>query len=161
MEKDRIIFKGEQAKFKVTIRREDFDQVRDNFRIELCWGFFHQTLDISKDDTYVDEENNFYIIFDTSEMVGPVKAYCLYDVPDGDFETGIRTEVDIQWLCLVTDSPNPQTCCCHEPGGSGYVVYERVERGDVTTLFLNLRTSELEPILDADGKQMRVRKLGV
>ena len=164
MDAKRIVYKGDTAKWKITIHHADFDQARDEYRVELCYGMRGGKLVIRKKDMKVDEDGNVYMVFDSSEMVGRVKAYCYYDVPDTDMGSGIRTEVDIQWLCLVSETPDPKCACggaWPEPvhdDGKEHVVYERVFRGDVNTLYLNLRTSNEEPILDSEGRQLRVRK---
>lgn len=164
MEAKRIVHKGDMVKQKITIVHADFDQKRDDYRVELTYGMLGGKKVIRKEDMKVDEDGNVYMLFDSSDMIGFVKAYCYYDVPDTDMGSGIRTEVDIQWLCFVTESPNPRLACNSpwpEPvhdDGQEHVVYERVFRGDVNTLYLNLRTGEGEPIVDSEGRQLRVHK---
>lgn len=164
MEAKRIVFKGDVAKWKITISHADFDQQRDDYRVELAYGMLGHKMILRKEDMKVDEDGNVYMIVDSSDMTGFVKAYCYYDVPDSDMGSGIRTEVDIQFLCFVTDTPDPRFACnCGWPepvreDGKEHVIYERVFRGDVNTLYLNLRTGEGEPIVDSEGRQLRVRK---
>jgi hypothetical protein len=38
------------------------------------------------------------------------------------------------------------------------VTYKRVWRSDTRSLYLNVRTADKQPVVDADGKQIRVRK---
>ena len=158
MDIDRIVYKGETAKFKVTISHADFDQLRDNYIVELQWGMTPHSVKIPKSKMIVDEDNDAYMIFESTSMLGQVKAICRYDVPDTDMASGYRKEVDIQWLCFVSEAACPRFACDCKCGGDGHVTYERVYRGDTNTLYLNLRTSEQEPILDSDGKQLRVHK---
>jgi len=161
MDAKKIVYKGDTAKWQITIHHADFDQQRDDYRVELRWGMFGKSMTIHKEDMFTDEEGHVFMMFDSSEIVGRVTAYCIYDVPDTDLGSGIRQEIDIQVLCVVTDSPCPHFACdCNPVHGDGqeHVTYNRVFRGDANTLFLNLRTVGQEPIMDSEGKQLRVRK---
>lgn len=159
MNNDRIIQQGDIAKFKIVIQHEDFDQERDDYRVELQFGMLGGMVTVAKDGMVHDEEGNTFLMFDTSAMTGWVKAYCIYYVPDTDFPSGIRREIDIQYLCFVANSDNARLCCGDKQIVTvGHVVYERVYRGDVNTLFLNLRDCDQEQLVDADGKHLRVRK---
>jgi hypothetical protein len=91
-------------------------------------------------------------------MLGLVKAACHYDVADSDMQSGIREEVNYQWLCFVTADPTAKFCCKFEPGGDGHVVYTRVYGGDIHTAYLNLRDSEKKNLIDSNGKQLRVHR---
>lgn len=160
MDNDRIVFKGDISKWEITILHKDFDQLRDNYRVELDYGMFKQKKVIQKNEMYVDEDGNTYMMFDSADMTGLVKAYCFYDVPDSDFGSGIRQEVDIQWLCFVVDDPKPRFACDTDVfGGDGHVEYKRVYRGDVKTLYMQLRTNQQEPLRDSEGNQLRVKKV--
>ena len=158
MDKDKIVYKGETAKFKVTISHADFDQGRDNYSITLLYGMRGDFVTIPKSQMIVDEDGDAYMVFDSSDMLGQVKAVCTYEVPDTDMADGYRTEVDMQWLCFVSGTACPRFACEWICGDDHHVKYERVYRGDTNTLFLNLRTSAQEPILDKDGQQLRVHK---
>lgn len=154
----RIVSRGDVAKFKIEITHKDFDQQTDNFYVVLTWGMMRQSMTIEHKDIIRDEKGNFFVFFDTFEMLGVVKAACHYDVPDSDMQGGIRKEVNYQWLCFVTNNPTPTFCCDFEPGGDGHVVYTRVYASDVNTAFLNLRDSNKQNLLDSDGEQLRVHK---
>lgn len=159
MDNDRIVFKGDVSKWEITILHKDFNQLRDDYRVELDYGMFKQKVVITKSEMYIDEDNHTYMLFDSSDMVGLVKAICIYDVPDSDFETGIRQEVDMQCLCFVADVPKPRFNCGIDVfGGDGHVEYKRVYRGDVKTLYMQLRTNQQKPIRDSEGNQLRVKK---
>ena len=153
-----LVSRGDIAKFQIVITHADFDQQRDDFKVVLKWGMFNQSMTIKKSDIIHDENGNFFVVFDTSEMIGKVKAVCYYYVPDSDMESGIREDVNYQWLCFVTAAPNVNFCCKFEPGGDGHVVYTRVYAADVNVAHLNLRDSDKKNLLDSDGKQLRVRK---
>ena len=156
----RVIQRGDVAKYQVTIDHEDFDQQADSFKVILRWGFLNQSEEILKSQMPHDEDGNWFMLFDTDDMNGKIMAECHYFVPDSDIEGGIREEVDRQWLAFVTAEPNPkfQRCCNNTGEPDGHVTYKRVWRGDVNTLYLNLRTSDKEPIKDSEGNQIRVRK---
>lgn len=157
IDKNRIVSEGDVAKFLLVITHEDFDQDKDNYKVILSWNF-RESKTIEKAEMITDEDGNIYLVFDSTGMVGLVKATCVYDVEDSDMESGVRQEVNYQWLCFVTDDPNPQFGCSFEEGGDGHVVYTRVYGGDVNTAYLNLRDSDKENLLDSEGKQLRVHK---
>lgn len=158
MDKKWLVSRGDVAKFQIEITHADFEQQEGNFYVVLSWGMRKQTMTIGHDDIKHDEDGNFFIVFDSSAMVGLVKAACHYDVPDSDVEGGIREEINYQWLCFVTEDPTAEFCCKFEAGGDGHVVYTRIYASDVNTAYLNLRDSEKKNLLDSEGRQLRVHK---
>lgn len=156
-DKTRIVTKGDIAKFWLNITHADFVQADDNYKVDLAWGFFGQHITIEKKDMVTDEEGHIYLVFDSSEMVGWVKATCTYDVNDSDVDGGIRREVNDQWLCFVTNNPTP-AICDRPSGGDGHVTYTRIYASDVNTVYLNLRDSDKKNLMDSEGKQLRVHK---
>ena len=158
MDKKWLVSRGDVAKFHIEITHADFDQQEGNFYVVLSWGMRKQTMTIEHKDIKHDEDGNFFIVFDSSEMLGLVKAACIYRVADSDMEIGYREEINYQWLCFVTANPTAKFCCKFEPGGDGHVVYTRVYAGDIHTAYLNLRDSEKKNLLDSNGKQLRVHR---
>ena len=158
IDKKRIVSRGDVAKFKIEITHADYDQQVGNFFVVLTWGMFDLSMTIEHKDIKHDEDGNFFIVFDSSKMIGWVKAACHYDVPDSDVEGGIREEVNYQWLCFVSAEPNPILCGDPGTGGDCHVVYTRVYGSDVNTAYLNLRDSNKQNLLDSEGKQLRVHK---
>ena len=156
MDKKYLVSRGDVVKYQIDITHADFDQQTDNFNVLLTWGMFQQEMLINHADIKHDEDGKFFIVLDTSEMLGRVKAACYYYVPDSDVEGGYREEVNYQWLCFVTDDPTAKFCCEFQPGGDGHVVYTRVYASDVNTAYLNLRDSNKENLLDSECNQMRV-----
>ena len=156
-DKARIVTKGDVAKFWLNITHADFVQADDDYKVDLSWGFFGQHITIEKKDMVTDEEGHIYMLFDSSDMLGWVKATCNYDVNDSDVEGGIRREVNDQWLCFVTSNPTPHICD-RPSGGDGHVEYTRVYGSDVHTAWLNLRDSNKQPLRDSDGQQLRVHR---
>ncbi len=156
-DKTRIVTKGDIAKFWLNITHADFVQADNDYKVDLSWGFFGQHITIEKNDMVKDEEGHIYLVFDSSDMAGWVKATCSYDVNDSDVEGGIRREVNDQWLCFVTSNPTP-AICDRPSGGDGHVTYTRVYGSDVHAAWLNLRDSNQQPICDSDGQQLRVHR---
>jgi hypothetical protein len=153
-----LVSQGDVAKFQIEITHADFDQQTDDFKVVLSWGMVRQSMTIEHKDIKHDEDGNFFIVFDSTDMLGLVKAACHYYIPDSDVKGGTREEINYQWLCFVTVDPTPKFCCKFEPGGDGHVVYTRVYAGDVNTAYLNLRDSNKENLLDSEGNQLRVHK---
>jgi len=157
-----IIKRGDTAKYKVTIHHADFDQARDEYAVVLYYGMMGGRMEIPKKDMPVDEDGNIYMLFNSTDMVGWIKAECHYYVPDSDLQSGVREEVDIQYIGFSTSEPNPKLYCEMPEqileDGIEHVKYERVWRSDVNTLYLQARTSEGEVWRDSEGKVIRVRK---
>lgn len=160
-----IIQEGDVAKYQMLIEHEDFDMMQDEFEVTLSWGMLGESMTVSKSEMVHDEDGNWFLIFNSSGMVGKVTAECRYLVPDSDMADGVREEVDRQYIGFVTANPCPQFACeceCPTHEEKLHVTYTRVWRSDVNTLYLNLRTTEENgehrPILDSEGKKLRVRK---
>ena len=159
MDKDRIIPQGDTAKFQVIIRHDDFDQQTDPFRVVVHGGIPDTPVTIDRDDMLHDEDGNFFMIVPTAGLVGPLIAYCHYCVTDSDMGSGQREVINIQMLAFVTDDPCPNISCCGQCAEDDeHVTYKRVWRSDTRSLYLNVRTADQQPVVDADGKQIRVRK---
>jgi len=159
MDKDRIIQQGDTAKYQVIIRHEDFDQQTDPFHVAISWGIPEQVLTIDREDMLHDEDGNFFMLVPTAGLVGPMKAYCHYYVTDSDMGSGQREEIDIQMLAFVTDTPCPHIPCCGQCAeDDAHVTYKRVWRSDTRSVWMNVRTADKQPVMDADGKQIRVHK---
>lgn len=159
MKADKIIQQGDTAKYQVTITHEDFDQQRDPFRVVIHAGIPDTPIIIEREDMMHDEDGNYFMLVPTAGLIGQLKAYCHYWVPDSDLGSGMREEIDIQWLAFVTDTPCPRLSCCQACDKSdGHVTYKRVWRSDTKSMYLNLKSREGEPIKTTDGQQIRVRK---
>lgn len=90
---------GTELKFLVEIEAEDFDMDLDDFEVEIIRG--SKTLHFGKEDMFKDDENNWYVCFDTQDLkTGKISARIIAYVPDADFPDGTRTEV--QRLDLIT-----------------------------------------------------------
>lgn len=157
---DIIIHKGDTAKYEVVINHEDYDQQTDSFHIVLKWGIPEQSLTIDRSEMLHDEDGHFFMLVPTANMYGLIKATCHYMVTDSDLNAGTREEIDIQNIGFVTDSPcaHLDRHLCFGAPEDNHVLYTRIYRNDAKTLYMGVRTSEKELVLDADGKQIRVRK---
>lgn len=161
MDASRIITQGDTAKYQVEITHPDYDQQTDPFRVVLHCGIPDTPFTIDRSDMLHDEDGNFFMLVPTAGVVGKIKAECHYSVTDSDVEGGSREEVDIQWLGFVTDEPCPRfagRCDCGLSEEHPHVAYTRIYRNDARSLYLNVRTSGKQPVVDANGKQIRVRK---
>ena len=161
MNKDYIIQRGDTAKYQLTITHADFDQQRDPFWVVLHYGMTGDTLRISRDEMLCDEEGHWFMMFPSVAMTGHVKAETHYMVTDSDVDGGVREEVEWSWLGFVTDTPCPQfsgRCLCGPGCCADHVTFTRVWRNDANSLYLKLRTSEGEAVLDSEGHQLRVKK---
>lgn len=153
------IFKGELAKYQLTITREDFDVQTCDFSVRLSYGMFGQYVDIGKNDMFRDEEWHVFFMFDTTEMTGPIKATTTYYLPDTDTDGGVRECTDVQVIGFVTDSSCQQMQRCRmRCRRSEYVTFERIERSDASTIWLELRTKDGEVLRTSDGEILRVKK---
>lgn len=153
------IFQGELAKYQITITREDFDVQTCDFSIRLSWGMFGQYIEIPKSEMFRDEEWNMFFVFDTSDMLGPIKATTTYYVADTDVEGGMRECVDMQVIGFVIETE----CALMQPRCKSnqilrFVSFERIARSDAQTLFLNLLTVDGRPLTSVDGKHFKVKK---
>lgn len=153
------IFQGELAKYQITITREDFDVQTCDFSIRLSWGMFGQYIEIPKSEMFRDEEWHMFFVFDTSDMLGPIKATTTYYVADTDVEGGMRECVDMQVIGFVIETE----CALMQPRCKSnqilrFVSFERIARSDAQTLFLNLLTVDGRPLTSVDGKHFKVKK---
>lgn len=153
------IFQGELAKYQITITREDFDVQTCDFSIRLSWGMFGQYIEIQKSEMFRDEEWHMFFVFDTSDMLGPIKATTTYYVADTDVEGGMRECVDMQVIGFVIETE----CALMQPRCKSnqilrFVSFDRIARSDAQTLFLNLLTVDGRPLTSVDGKHFKVKK---
>ena len=152
-----IIQRGDIAKYQIKIQRDDFDVERDDFSVTLKWGIaVPGSVKIEKTDMYHDEDWNVYFMFDTSGMIGRITAECEYKVPDTDAQSGYRTSVDRQVLCLVADSATAKLPKCPVIG-ERYVTYTRTFRSDANSLYAIVRVHP-EVVNTSEGTPLRVRK---
>lgn len=160
MDKSLVIPKGDIAKYQLIIRNNDFDMDESDVFVVLHWGMRGASKRIEKSNMFTNEDGDLFVFFDSADMFGTVKAETHYVVTDGDMESGEREVVDYQYIGVVTESGCPQVCspCCCGDTEERQVEWVHLFDSDLSTVFLNLRTCNKEPILDSEGKPLRVRK---
>ena len=86
-------FLGTEKKYVIDIKSQGFDMDTDDFEVVLKRG--GNTLTFHKSDLLKDEEDNWYIAFNTAALgAGTVSITVTAHVPDTDFPDGLRDEVD-------------------------------------------------------------------
>ena len=91
---------GTDLKFALRINAQGFSQDEDDYDITLVCG--NKKINITKDDIVRGEDNEHYLLVDTSQFSpGLVRAIVTAKVPDEDFPTGVRREVDRKDLCYI------------------------------------------------------------
>lgn len=159
MDTKKIVQQGEEKKCKITITRTGFVMNDDDFKVKLMWGLMGQSMTITKDQMFSNDRDEWFFIFDTSPMIGPVTAECTYYVPDGDYPDGLRTEVNRQFLCFVVTSPLPKFICCPAlPSTTGTVSYEFTDESDVAELYAYLLDSQGRNLVTAENERLMVLK---
>ena len=148
MDNTRIIQQGEVVKFQVQIA--DFDMEADNFRVELIYGYRRTTVTIEKEQM-LENGGQYYIVFDTEDMVGRVTARCVWLVPDTDVQGSEREKTDEQFLCFVVTTPCPQFLTCPACTDDHPVTYTRTEQSDIAEKYQRLADRYDRPLVTVDG----------
>ena len=148
MDNTRIIQQGEVVKFQVQIA--DFDMEANNFRVELVYGYRRTTVTIEKEQM-LENGGQYYIVFDTEDMVGRVTARCVWLVPDTDVQGSEREKTDEQFLCFVVTTPCPQFLTCPACTDDHPVTYTRTEQSDIAEKYQRLADRYDRPLVTVDG----------
>ena len=86
-------FLGTEKKYLINIESTGFDMERDDFEVTIKRG--SNIIRFTKDNMVKDEEDNWYITFNTSALgAGMASMIVTAHVPDSDFPDGLRDEVD-------------------------------------------------------------------
>lgn len=86
------VYVGTELKFAITITSPGFDMLTDDFTVDILGR--RKRLHFDKEDLVVDENDQYYVCFDTAELgAGIIEAVITAFVPDDDFEDSIRKEV--------------------------------------------------------------------
>lgn len=160
MNKDKIIQKGDVAKYQIEIAHEDFDQLFNDFCVILHFGMDCGTRHISKKQMFHDEEGNWFFTFNTKDLpLGPVKAETRYWVPDSDMDGGLREEAEWTWIGFITDNPCPRFAShFRDACVPDHVTFRRTYRSDANTLYQDLLDVDNEYMKDSEEMQLKVRK---
>ena len=93
-------FVGTDLKFAIKITADGFSQDYDDYAITLVNG--NKRINITKDEIVKGGNDEFYLLVDTTQFQpGLIRAIITARVPDEDFPTGIRREVDRKDLCYI------------------------------------------------------------
>lgn len=84
---------GEDLKFQVTLTAEGFDQDRDRYEMEFRCGSHVQTY--TQNDVVKGADGSHYLLIPTSSLApGMMRMIITVYVPDADFASGFRKEVE-------------------------------------------------------------------
>ena len=155
MDKTRIIQQGEEVKFQVQIK--DFDMEVNDFRVELIYGYRRTTVAIEKAQM-LENGGQYYIVFDTDDMVGRVTARCTWVGPDTDAPDGYREKTDEQFLGFIVTTPCPQFFTCPACTEEHPVPYTRTEQSDIADKYQRLADKYDRPLLTVDNEYIFVLK---
>ena len=159
MDTKKIVQQGEEKKVQITITRTGFVMNDDDFKVKLSWGLMGQSMTITKDQMFSNDSDEWFFVFDSSPMIGPITAECTYYVPDSDYPDGLRTEVNRQFLCFVVTSPLPKFICCPAlPESTGTVSYEFTDESDIAQLYAYLLDSQGRNLVTAENEYFMVLK---
>ena len=159
MDTKKIVQQGEEKKVQITITRTGFVMNDDDFKVKLSWGLMGQSMTITKDQMFSNDRDEWFFVFDSSPMIGPITAECTYYVPDSDYPDGLRTEVNRQFLCFVVTSPLPKSICCPAlPESTGTVSYEFTDESDIAQLYAYLLDSQGRNLVTAENEYFMVLK---
>lgn len=158
MDSKNIMQQGEEAKYQITITRQNFIMANDNFQVKLSWGMMGKTKTILKSDMLSNDDGNWFFTFDTSDMLGRVTAECSFDIPDEDYSDGYRTEINRQFLCFIVGHPLPARICIPGAPSTQTVIYERTEVSDVEEMYDYLTDSRGRIFKTADNELICVLK---
>ena len=155
MDKTRIIQQGEEVKFQVQIK--DFDMEANDFSVELIYGYRRTTIAIEKAQM-LENGGQYYIIFDTDDMVGRVTTRCTWLIPDTDTPDGYREKTDEQFLCFVVTTPCPQLLTCPACTEEHQVTYTRTDQSDIADKYQRLADKYDRPQMTVDNEYIFVLK---
>ena len=95
------IYKGTDLKFQIDISTEGFDMDSDDFKVVIKNLIKYEKV-ITKGEMLVTENGKYLFTLNTTELgTGEYVISTFAYVPDSDFDSGIRTEVTKQTLCVV------------------------------------------------------------
>lgn len=157
-----IYQEGAIAKYEIAVSRQDFDVHFDNLNIVLSWGMNGESVTVTREELYFEDKpkGKCFFMFDTTGMVGYVKATCNYFTPDSDVEeTELRHDVDRQMLCFVSSTANTALRPCRRKEHEvRFVHYTPVYESNAKGMYELLRTADGELVRTEDMKIVRVRK---
>jgi hypothetical protein len=145
-----IIQRGELVKYIANSKREDFDFGVNDFHLEIIYGMRGSVLTIPKS-AFLGSSEGYVFSFDTTPMVGRIKARLVMQIPDTDVPDSIRQEIDEQVIGFVVDTPCPKFFCCPCPSGNHSITYVRTEQSDITDKYVRLLDYYDRPLTSSEG----------
>ena len=157
-ELSRVIEQGEEAKYFIEIKQDDFDMQENDFTVELLWGTRPKSLLLTKQNMALDSSGKYFFEFDTSDMIGKITAICRYYVPDVDDPDGVREKVDEQVIGFVVSTPCPRFMMCPKECGCGEhnVTYTRTDESGIASRYQRLCTALGQPLATDDDLYLYV-----
>jgi len=154
MDKARILQRGTEAKFRLTIADVAMRDI--DFRVELIYGYRRTTVEIPKDKMQTDDDGRYYFTFDTDGMVGLVTVRCVWQKPDSDYPDKHRQMTDEQRMVFIVDNPCPKFACCPKCDGDHLVQYEMINDAGIITYYYRLCDFYGNPLTttEEDGTSM-------
>ena len=90
---------GTDLKFAITVEADSFDMSSDTSTFVVsCAG---KKVEYNFSDLAFDGENYYLLIDSTDFPSGTLRLVTYAEVPDGDYVTGVRREVDAQDICEI------------------------------------------------------------
>lgn len=146
MDERNIIIQGERAKYIVTSTNPNFDMETGDFYVEIIYGMMGKKITIQKNEFLYAPGGEWVMSFDTSDMVGPIKARMVQVLNDTDIEPShVRPEVDLQIIGFVVTTPCPQFLKCPCNSGTHVVKYVRTLEPDIAPMYMRLCVTEYYP----------------
>ena len=145
-----IILRGELAKYIANSKRQDFDFSRNDFHLEIIYGLRENVMTIPKS-AFLSSSEGYVFSFDTTPMIGRVKARLVMQIPDTDVPDSTRLEVDEQYIAFVVETPCPKLFSCPCSSGNHDITYKRTEQSDIADKYVRLLDCYERPLTSVEG----------
>lgn len=96
---EEIYYLGSDLKFEIEINASGFDQNRDNYDIDIYCK--DKKISFTQDDIKTHGSRHYLPVNTDLLRAGPMKIVVTAKVPDGDFETHIRREIDVKGIGTI------------------------------------------------------------
>ena len=139
-----IFQRRDKAKFIITSQNVILNMETCDFYVELIYGMRADKIVIQKSEMLYGTDGEYVLIFDTSKMIGKIKArFVWYCIDTDDDPDNRRQEVDEQIIGFVAATPCPQLIICEKCSSEGHDVhYELTDEPDIAAKYLRLVATE-------------------
>ena len=145
MDAKNIIMQGERAKYFISSQKPDFSLEDNDYYLEIVYGVQNKKITIPKSEfLYLNEK--WLFSFPTTDIIGPVNARLVMEIPDESCPNGIRQEIDEQYIGIVITAPCPRFVMCPACSGGHEIEYERTEESDIGDRYARLCDKDGHPI---------------